>query len=100
MLRFIVRRSLFGLLVLWIISAAVFVLFFVTPSNVARTIGGRLATPQTLALINHRLGLDRPFLHAFQLAFTHPATGERLELTEPLPPDLEGVLERLRKENS
>ena len=47
-----------------------------------------------------RLGLERPFLHAFQLAFTHPATGERLELTEPLPPDLEGVLERLRKENS
>lgn len=60
MLRFIVRRSLFGLLVLWIISVAVFVLFFVTPSNVARTIGGRLATAQTLALINHRLGLDRP----------------------------------------
>lgn len=47
-----------------------------------------------------RLGLERPFLHAFRLAFTHPATGEQLELTEPLPADLEGVLERLRRESS
>ena len=62
MSRFIIRRSLFGLLVLWIVSVAVFVLFFITPSNVARTIGGRLATQETLTLINHRLGLDRPLL--------------------------------------
>ncbi len=62
MFRFIIRRSLFGLLVLWIVSVAVFVLFFITPSNVARTIGGRLATQETLTLINHRLGLDRPLL--------------------------------------
>jgi len=43
-----------------------------------------------------RLGLTRPFLHAWQLAFTHPGDGRRVELTEPLPPDLQGVLDRLR----
>jgi peptide/nickel transport system permease protein len=60
MLRFLARRLLFGLLVLWITSGAVFVLFFVAPHDPARLLAGRLATPQTVALVNHRLGLDRP----------------------------------------
>jgi peptide/nickel transport system permease protein len=60
MLKFLVVRTLTGLFVLWLITVAVFALFFVAPSNVARTLAGRQATPQTVALINHRLGLDRP----------------------------------------
>ncbi len=40
--------------------------------------------------------LERPALHAARLAFTHPASGERLTLEAPLPPDLVAVLERLR----
>jgi 23S rRNA pseudouridine1911/1915/1917 synthase len=43
-----------------------------------------------------RLGVPRPFLHAWRLAFTHPADGHRVDLTEPLPPDLQEVLDRLR----
>jgi 23S rRNA pseudouridine1911/1915/1917 synthase len=43
-----------------------------------------------------RLGLTRPFLHAWRLAFEHPGDGTRVELTEPLPADLQGVLDRLR----
>jgi peptide/nickel transport system permease protein len=65
MLRFLTRRLLLGLLVLWIISVAVFVLFFVTPHDPARLIAGRLATPQTVALVNHRLGLDRPLVDEY-----------------------------------
>jgi 23S rRNA pseudouridine1911/1915/1917 synthase len=42
-----------------------------------------------------RLGLARPFLHAWRLAFRHPADGRTVELTEPLPPDLRAVLDRL-----
>jgi peptide/nickel transport system permease protein len=60
MLRFLVRRVLLGVLVLWITSGAVFVLFFVAPHDPARLLAGKLATPQTVALVNHRLGLDRP----------------------------------------
>ena len=35
-----------------------------------------------------RLGLDRPFLHAWRLSFHHPFTGSPVEVEEPLPPDL------------
>jgi len=34
------------------------------------------------------LGLTRPYLHAFRLAFHHPATGERVAFDSPVPPDL------------
>jgi peptide/nickel transport system permease protein len=40
MARFLARRLLFGLLVLWIVSGAVFVLFFVAPHDPARLIAG------------------------------------------------------------
>jgi 23S rRNA pseudouridine1911/1915/1917 synthase len=42
------------------------------------------------------LGLTRPFLHAGRLAFAHPADGRRVEVSEPLPAELEAVLARLR----
>ncbi|HEY0887899.1 MAG TPA: RluA family pseudouridine synthase [Ramlibacter sp.] len=35
-----------------------------------------------------KLGLKRMFLHAWRLQFEHPATGERVELLAPLPPEL------------
>ena len=60
MIRFLVWRVLFGVLVLWLISVATFTLFFVAPHNPARVIAGRLATPETVALVQHRLGLDQP----------------------------------------
>ncbi|MFF1817966.1 ABC transporter permease [Kribbella sp. NPDC058245] len=60
MVRFLLRRLGHGLLVLWLISMAVFALFFIAPSNVAQTLAGRQATPETVALIQHRLGLDLP----------------------------------------
>jgi 23S rRNA pseudouridine1911/1915/1917 synthase len=41
-------------------------------------------------------GLQRPALHAARLAFTHPATGERLEFESRLPPDLQDLLPLLR----
>lgn len=36
----------------------------------------------------HKQGLRRMFLHAWRLQFDHPATGARIELLAPLPPDL------------
>jgi 23S rRNA pseudouridine1911/1915/1917 synthase len=43
-----------------------------------------------------RLGLERQFLHAHRLAFDHPAGGERLEFSSPLPDDLSAALEAAR----
>jgi 23S rRNA pseudouridine1911/1915/1917 synthase len=42
------------------------------------------------------LGLRRQFLHAARLAFAHPVTGEPVEVTSPLPPDLAAALEIAR----
>jgi 23S rRNA pseudouridine1911/1915/1917 synthase len=43
-----------------------------------------------------RLGLHRPFLHAWRLALRHPVTGQPLEVEDPLPGDLQDALERAR----
>jgi 23S rRNA pseudouridine1911/1915/1917 synthase len=43
-----------------------------------------------------RLGLERQFLHAARLAFTHPLTGEPVDVESALPPDLAAALERAR----
>ncbi len=42
-------------------------------------------------------GLDRQFLHAARLAFPHPEGGARVEASAPLAPELEAVLQSLRK---
>lgn len=39
------------------------------------------------------LGLDRPFLHAAELEFDHPATGNRVRFRSPLAPDLQRWLD-------
>lgn len=41
------------------------------------------------------LGLERQFLHAARLAFSHPVTGEPVDVASPLPSDLAAVLARL-----
>jgi 23S rRNA pseudouridine1911/1915/1917 synthase len=38
------------------------------------------------------LGLTRPFLHAYRLAFPHPDDGRRIEVEDPLPEDLAAAL--------
>jgi 23S rRNA pseudouridine1911/1915/1917 synthase len=40
--------------------------------------------------------LERPFLHSFRLAFTHPGDGRRVEFESPLPHDLQTVLDEIR----
>jgi len=47
-----------------------------------------------------RLGLERQWLHARQLAFAHPADGRRVEITSPYPADLQHALDVLRHHDS
>jgi len=44
------------------------------------------------------LGLNRQFLHAARLSFTHPVSGKELSFSSSLPQDLALVLARLRQE--
>jgi 23S rRNA pseudouridine1911/1915/1917 synthase len=41
--------------------------------------------------------LERPFLHAARLVFTHPSEGRLIEFTSPLPDDLEAVIDDIRE---
>ena len=43
------------------------------------------------------LGLERQFLHAYRLRFAHPASGDEVDITSPLPHDLETALEHARQ---
>jgi 23S rRNA pseudouridine1911/1915/1917 synthase len=43
-----------------------------------------------------KLGLTRPFLHSWRIAFEHPITGERIEREDSLPQDLQLALEKAR----
>jgi peptide/nickel transport system permease protein len=62
MARFLIRRISLGIMVIWLSTVFVFALFFVGPgpSDVARRLAGRQAKPATIALIRHRLYLDKP----------------------------------------
>jgi 23S rRNA pseudouridine1911/1915/1917 synthase len=40
-----------------------------------------------------RLGLERQWLHAVRLGFTHPTTGDQVEFTSPYPADLQHALD-------
>jgi peptide/nickel transport system permease protein len=64
MLRFLVRRFLLGLLVLWFVSMGVFFMFFKLhssgPASVAGRICGRQCTPQQLQAVEDRLHLNAP----------------------------------------
>jgi len=65
MVAFLIRRVLFGILVLWIISVVVFFMFFVAPHDPARLLAGRQANAAEIEAIRHSLGLDRPVLEQY-----------------------------------
>ena len=76
MLRFLIRRVLLGALVLWIVTTGVFVLFFVTSPDPAARFAGKMATPETMALLRHRLGLDEPLPVQYWHFLTRLAHGD------------------------
>jgi 23S rRNA pseudouridine1911/1915/1917 synthase len=55
--------------------------------------------PQGAPETKDQSGAPRLALHATELSFEHPETGERLEFSMPLPPDLKQFLERLRNKS-
>jgi 23S rRNA pseudouridine1911/1915/1917 synthase len=61
-----------------------------------RGIGHPVVGDVTYGGARQSLPVPRLFLHATRLGFTHPVSGERLELESPLPPDLVDVLSGLR----
>jgi peptide/nickel transport system permease protein len=75
MARFIVRRSLSAIALLFAVSVVVFGIFEVIPSyNPARAIAGRNANPATVEEVSHKFGFDKPvyvqYLNTMKLIFT------------------------------
>ncbi|MFI9205223.1 ABC transporter permease [Streptomyces sp. NPDC053048] len=60
MLRFLARRTLGALVIILLISAITFFLFFALPAEPALMSCGKNCTPDALAVINKNLGLDQP----------------------------------------
>ena len=59
--------------------------------------GGRDNTIQDPKLKSQIRALNRHFLHAEKLAFTHPTTGERTLFHSPLPPELSNLLTEIKE---
>ncbi|WP_022881483.1 ABC transporter permease [Gryllotalpicola ginsengisoli] len=58
---FLLRRGLFAIGVLVLISIITYGIFFWLSPDPAVTICGKACTPETIATIRHELGLDQPF---------------------------------------
>jgi peptide/nickel transport system permease protein len=65
-LRFLVRRLLTLIPVLFLVSIIVFSLTYATPGDAATTLaGGDQATPERIEAVRHQLGLDDPLLQQY-----------------------------------
>jgi peptide/nickel transport system permease protein len=59
--RYLIRRSLFLILVLWIVSVLTFIIFVKLPAgDPARRFAGRRTSPQIIEQARENLGLDKP----------------------------------------
>jgi peptide/nickel transport system permease protein len=65
MIRFLVRRILQGVVVMWVVATAVFIMYFVAPHDPARLIAGKQANAATVADVRARLGLNRPLIDQY-----------------------------------
>jgi peptide/nickel transport system permease protein len=60
LLRYLIRRILFLIFVLWVVSILTFLIFVkLPPGNPAIRAAGRATTPATIAAVKHALGLDK-----------------------------------------
>ena len=76
MIRAILERVAGSALVLVVVCAATFVIFFAIPTNPAALIAGKYASAETIVLIERRLGLDQPKPVQFVRFLGHAAVGD------------------------
>src|ERR671932_2866208 len=84
---FVIRRVLLGLVTLFLISIIVFAATQALPSDPARAILGRNATPDALASLRKQLHLDRPVVEQYVTwlkGFVTGDLGDSLAANEPV----------------
>lgn len=60
MLRYVIRRLLWAIVLFVAVSFVTYVIFFLVPANPARLAAGQSATPEKIAEVEQFLGLDDP----------------------------------------
>ncbi len=66
MIGYIVRRLLWAILLLWIVSFVTFIIFYLFPSaDPAQLRAGRQPNPELVEQIRHQLGLDNPWYQQY-----------------------------------
>jgi peptide/nickel transport system permease protein len=77
MWRYIVRRLLWAVVIVLIITVLTFVVFFVMPStDPAVQFAGRNPTPELIAEVRHQFGLDKPIWQQYGLFLKTIFTGD------------------------
>jgi len=87
MFTYILRRLVGMVLVMLIVAAVIFVIARVIPGDPAAVMLGSAATPEDVAALRTRLGLDQPFLAQFLIYLGQIATfdlGESIFLARPV----------------
>ena len=62
----------------------------------AKSIMHPILGDKTYGLKKEEFSLSGQLLHAGEIGFIHPKTGERVSFTAPLPPDFSQTLEKIR----
>jgi len=73
---FLVRRLVWSVVVLVMVCAITFTIFFAVPGKPAQLIAGKYGTQETIALIEKRLGLDQPKPVQFVRFVSRAAVGD------------------------
>jgi len=77
--RFVIRRTVSSVLILVVVSAVTFLLFFAVPGDPGRLSCGKICTADKLADIHHNLGLDRPIVVQYGEYMKGIAVGRDIE---------------------
>lgn len=92
--KYVVRRLLWMVVVLFFVSLITFLLFFAVPGDPAKSIAGTHATPEILNRIRHNLGLDLPIYKQYGLYLWHLVHGDMGYSYETQLPVATAILQR------
>jgi peptide/nickel transport system permease protein len=83
MARFVARRLVSTVVVLFAISVLTFLIFEAIPNgDPAQRLAGRTSTPETVAAIRHTWGFDKPIYDQYLLAMKNIFTGKVISYTQ------------------
>lgn len=95
MVTYVLRRLLLMIPVALLVSFVTFMLIHLVPGDPARVLLGESATPQSVAALDHQLGLDKPLWTQYALWLEqalHGNLGQSIQLQQPV---TTAILQRL-----